>query len=69
MHLLTAHVTSTSPQVTISVLNANGNAPIGTMINLGGGSYSFQTNIASISAVNFKSNLGGATGQGVTVVP
>jgi hypothetical protein len=68
-HVLTASLTSTSAQSTISVLNAAGNAPIGTMINLGGGNYSFQTNITSISAVNFKSNLGGATGQGVTIVP
>jgi hypothetical protein len=68
-HVLTASVTSTNPQATISVLNASGNVPIGTMINLGGGNHSFQTNVASISAVDFKSNLGGATGQGVTVVP
>jgi hypothetical protein len=68
-HVLTASVTSTGPLVAISVLNANGNVPIGTMVNLGVGSYSFQTNIASISSVNFKSNLGGATGQGVTVIP
>jgi hypothetical protein len=68
-HLLTATATSTNPQATVSVLNANGNAPLGAMINLGGGSYSFQMTIASISSLNFKSNLGGATGQGVTVVP
>jgi hypothetical protein len=68
-HLLTASATSTNPQATINVLNANGNAPLGAMINLGGGAYSFQTTVASISSVNFKSNLGGATGQGVTVVP
>jgi hypothetical protein len=39
------------------------------MTNLGNGNYSFQTTIASIASVNLKSNLGGATGQGVTVVP
>ena len=68
-HILSANATSTNPQATISVLNASGNALLGTMTNLGNGSYTFQMSIASISAVNFKSNLGGATGQGVTVVP
>jgi hypothetical protein len=39
------------------------------MTNQGGGNYSFQTTIASIASVNLKSNLGGSTGQGVSVVP
>jgi hypothetical protein len=39
------------------------------MTSLGNGNYSFQETIASIASVNFKSNLGGATGQGVTIVP
>jgi hypothetical protein len=68
-HVLTATVTGTNPQAIITTLNANGNVPLGVMTNLGNGNYSFQTTIASISAVNFKSSLGGSTGQGVTVIP
>jgi hypothetical protein len=67
--VLTVNATSSSAQSIISVLNANGNAPLGTMTNQGGGNYSFQMTIASIASVNFKTNLGGSTGQGVTVVP
>jgi hypothetical protein len=62
-------VTSSNPQAVVTALNANGNVPLGIMTNLGNGSYSFQTTIATIGAVNFKSNLGGSTGQGVTVIP
>lgn len=36
---------------------------------MGNRNYSFQTTVATISAVNFKSKLGGSTGQGVTVIP
>ena len=61
--------TSTNAQAIIAVLNANGNVPLGNMTNLGGGNYSFQTTISSISSVSLKSNLGGSTGQGVSVVP
>jgi hypothetical protein len=68
-HLLTVTATSTNAQSTITVLNANGNVPLGTMTILGGGNYSFQMTIASISSVNLKSNLGGSTGQGVVIVP
>jgi hypothetical protein len=68
-HVLTATVSSSNPQATVTALNANGNVVLGTMANLGNGDYSFQTTIASISAVNFKSNLGGSTGQGVVVIP
>jgi len=68
-HALTVTATSTNPQATITALNANGNVPLGTMTNLGNGSFNFQATLASISAVNIKSNLGGSTGQGVTVVP
>jgi hypothetical protein len=68
-HTLTVAATSTNPQATVSLLNANGNVPLGTMANLGNGSFNFQAVIASISAVNIKSNLGGSTGQGITVVP
>jgi hypothetical protein len=68
-HVLTVTATSTNPQAIITVLNANGNVPIGTMTGDGAGNYTFQTTIASIASVNIKSNLGGSTGQGVTVVP
>jgi hypothetical protein len=68
-HLLTVTATSTNPQAIITVLNANGNVPLGTMAGDGSGNYTFQTTIASISSVNLKSNLGGATGQGITVAP
>jgi len=68
-HLLTATVTSTNPQAIITALNANGNVPLGVMTNTGNGNYTFQMTIDSISSVNFKSNLGGSTGQGVTVIP
>jgi hypothetical protein len=68
-HLLTATVTSTNPQAIVMALNANGNVPLGVMTNSGNGNYTFQMTIDSISAVNFKSNLGGSTGQGVTVIP
>lgn len=67
--VLTVTATSTNSQAIIAVLNANGNVPLGTMTNLGSGNYTFQTTITSISSVNIKSNLGGSTGQGVTVVP
>src|ERR1019366_1645569 len=65
-HLLTVTAISNNAQSIVTVLNANGNVPLGTMTNLGGGNYSFQMTIASISSVNLKSNLGGSTGQGVT---
>jgi hypothetical protein len=68
-HLLTVTATSTNPLAILTVLNASGNVPLGTMTNLGNGNYSFQETIASIASVNFKSNLGGATGHGVTIVP
>ncbi|HEY3824589.1 MAG TPA: hypothetical protein VGL82_08515 [Bryobacteraceae bacterium] len=68
-HLLTVTATSTNAQSIVTVLNANGNVPLGTMTNAGGGNYSFQMTIAAIASVNLKSNLGGSTGQGVTIVP
>jgi hypothetical protein len=68
-HLLTATCTSTNPQAIVTALNANGNVPLGVMTNSGNGNYTFQITISSISSVNFKSNLGGSTGQGVAIVP
>jgi len=66
---LAVSATSTNPQAIITVLNANGNAPLGAMTNAGNGIFNFQTTVATISSVNIKSNLGGSTGQGVSVVP
>ncbi len=67
--VLTVTATSTNAQAIIAVLNANGNVPLGTMSSLGNGSFSFQTTMASLSSVSIKSNLGGSTGQGVSVIP
>jgi hypothetical protein len=61
--------TSTNAQAIMAVLNANGNVPLGTMASQGSGSYAFQTTVVSISSVNVKSNLGGSSGQGVSVIP
>jgi len=67
--LLAVAAASTNPQAIITVLNASGNVPLGTMANQGGGSYTFQMTVPSIASVNIRSNLGGATGQGVTIQP
>ena len=53
----------------ITVINANGNVPLGMMSSAGDGSFSFLTTVASLSSVSLKSNLGGSTGQGVSVIP
>jgi len=67
---LTVNATSTNPAAVLTVQNANGNVPLGTMQPTAtAGSFTFQTTIATIASVNLKSNLGGSTGQGVTVVP
>lgn len=67
--LLKVTATSTNPQSIVNVLNSSGNVLLGIMTSLGNGSFTFQTAIASIAGVNLKSNLGGATGQGVTLLP
>jgi len=66
---LTVTATSTNPAAIITVLNANGNTLLGTMVGNGAGSFSFQLSTSSIASVNLKSNLGGSTGQGVKIVP
>lgn len=68
-HLLVVTATGSNPEAIITVLNANGNTPLGTITGDGSGNFTFQTTIASISSVNLKSSLGGATGRGITVVP
>ena len=68
---LKVSATSTNAQTIINVLLASGNVPLGTMVNQGNGNYSFQTQFTAgaPASVNLKSALGGATGQGVTVLP
>ena len=62
--------TSTNATATILVQDGKTNATLGTMVNLGNGSYSFQQTIAvAPTSVNMISNLGGKTGQGVSVIP
>jgi DNA-binding beta-propeller fold protein YncE len=68
--VLTVAATGTNSQATIVVQDGKTNAILGTMVNLGGGSYSFQRTISSgvPTSVNVISNLGGKTGQGVSVI-
>jgi DNA-binding beta-propeller fold protein YncE len=69
--VLQVKATSTNSAATMSVQNANTNTSLGAMNNLGGGNYSFQLSLATgvPTSVNVSSNLGGKTGQGVTIVP
>jgi hypothetical protein len=65
------NATSTNAQSTLSVILSSNSSLLGTMTNQGGGHYTFQTKFTSgtPAAINLKSNLGGSTGQGVSVVP
>jgi Carboxypeptidase regulatory-like domain len=67
---LQVNATSTNAGATLVVQNANTNAIMGTMTNLGDGTYTFQLNLATgvPTSVNVISNLGSKTGQGVSVV-
>jgi hypothetical protein len=69
--LLQVKATGTNPAATLQVQNANNNAILGTMTNLGNGSYSYQQSLATNvpTSVNVISNLSGKTGQGVSIVP
>lgn len=68
--LLQVNGTGTNPAATLQVQDGKSNAILGTMTNLGNGSYSFQLTVASApTSVNILSNLGGKTGQGVAIVP
>jgi DNA-binding beta-propeller fold protein YncE len=69
--MLTVSATGTNAQATLNVFLSSTNQLLGTMVNQGGGNYSFSQSLltgapASVSVV---SNLGGKTGQGVTVAP
>lgn len=70
-HLLTVNATGTNSQATLTVILSSTKAPLGTMVNQGGGNFTFQMLFtAGIPAsINLTSNLGGSTGQGVTVTP
>ena len=69
--LITVTATSTSPQAVLQLFLASGNQLLGTLVNLGSGNYSIQApfNSGTPASINVKSNLGGSTGQGVTVTP
>ncbi len=69
--LLQVKATGTNPAATILVQNGNNNSTLGTMTNLGNGNYSYQVNLATgvPTSVGVSSNLGGKTGQGVSVIP
>lgn len=69
--LLQVTATGTNAAATIQVQNANTNAIMGTMTNLGSGNFSFQLSLASgvPTSVNIISNLGGKTGQGISLIP
>ena len=70
-HVLTVNVTGTNQQAIVNVFLGSNNQLLGTMVNQGGGSYSFQQSFLSGTPASVKvvSNLGGKTGQGVALVP
>jgi len=70
-HVLTVNATGTNAQSTLNIFVASNNQLLGTMINNGGGNYTFVETLAGSapSSVNVVSNLGGKTGQGVTIIP
>lgn len=70
-HVLTLSATDNNPQATLEVFLASDNQLLGTMINQGNGSYTFQQafQAGTPASVNLVSNLGAKTGQGVKVIP
>jgi hypothetical protein len=67
---LTLQATDTNPAAVINVLSSVTNQLIGNMTNLGNGTYTFQALLnANPGSVKIISNIGGNTGQGVSVVP
>jgi DNA-binding beta-propeller fold protein YncE len=70
-HVLTVNATGSNQQATLNVYLASGNQLLGTMVNQGNGSYTFQQPFLSgtPASINVVSNLGGKTGQGVALVP
>jgi DNA-binding beta-propeller fold protein YncE len=69
--LLTVTASSTNAAAILQVFLASGNQLAGTMINQGGGNFSIQLPLVSgtQASIDVKSNLGGASGQGVTILP
>jgi hypothetical protein len=69
--LLTVNATSTNPQSTLNLILSSNNAALGTMVNQGGGKFTFQApfTTGTPAAIGVKSTLGGSTGQGVSVIP
>ena len=60
--------TDSNPQATLQVYLASGNQFLGTMVNQGNGSYTFQMPfVQSGIAVNVVSNLGGKVGKGIGI--
>jgi DNA-binding beta-propeller fold protein YncE len=70
-HELMITATGTNAQAILNVFLASNNQLLGTMINNGGGNYTFQQifQAGTPASVNVVSNLGGKTGQGITVIP
>jgi len=68
--LLQVKATGTNAVATILVQDGKTNAILGTMVNLGNGNYSYQQTISNSAptSVNIISNLGGKSGQGVSVI-
>jgi hypothetical protein len=68
---LTITATGSNAAATIQVQNANNGTIMGTLTNVGNGSFTYQQVIATgvPSAVNLISNLGGKTGKGIAIVP
>jgi DNA-binding beta-propeller fold protein YncE len=68
--ILTVAATGTNAQAILNVYLASNNQLLGTMTNQGGGNYTLQQSIAAgtPASVNVVSNLGGKSGQGVSVI-
>ncbi len=69
--LMQVTASSTNATAVLTLFLASGNVNLGTFTNLGGGSFSIQVLFTSgtPASVNVKSNLGGSTGQGITILP
>jgi DNA-binding beta-propeller fold protein YncE len=69
--LLSVTATGSNAAATLQAQNGNTGVILGTMKNLGNGSYSYQQTIATgvPTSINIVSNLGAKTGKGVTTVP
>jgi hypothetical protein len=69
--LLKVAATSTNSQAVLTLYLASQNVNLGALTSLGGGSFSIQVSFTNgtPASVNVRSNLGGATGQGVTILP